>query len=200
MRVYVCEVYDHKEERAICRGIDLDECCGDAYDMCMKTMGKFRTSEIEPSSSEFRYEFFCTEDSIDFQWRMDDEGYRKFHHDTDPRDCEDWCGSVYFGKYSLEFMHITDNVRYYNLFVLDQKGYGQLIDGTPYDECAEIFAVDIPRRRTLVGFQNAIDQRIFGLIKRNPHMIQDAVSATEPERWFPRADGTYYKPTITRRA
>lgn len=206
MKIYVCEVYDHKTEKAVCRGIDMEECAGDAYDMCMKTINKLPdekyTYEAVPGDMRTidRYEFFCTEDSIDFQWRMDEEGYRKFRHDTDPRDCEDWCGSVYFGKYSLEFIHITDNCRYYNLFVLGQKGYATLIDGTPYLDVVWGDDLPIPNRRSLENFQKEIQAEILDMLRKHPDMITDATSATEPEKWFPKADGTYYKPTITRRA
>lgn len=198
MKVYVCEVFDHVENKTLFRGIDLNENNGDAYDKCMEIMNSL--PDTNPFRQIPRYEFFCTEDSIDFQWRMDEEGYRKFRHDTDPRDCEDWCGSVYFGKYSLEFIHITDNCRYYNLFVLDQKGYNTLIDGTPYLDVVYGDDLPIPNRRSLKNFQKEMEEAIYEMVRKHPDLINDATSATEPERWYPKADGTYYKPTITRRA
>lgn len=192
MKVYVCEVGDKWNGSVPVRGIDMEEQNGTAYDKCMEFMNMHGNHE--------RYEFFCCEDSIDFQWRITAEDFEKFRKDTEPNEEMDWCGTLFFGKFSLEFMHISDNVRYYNLFLLDEPGYNTLIDGTPYNECPEGWRLEIPKRRTLEGFQKAVEQMVYDMIKRNSHMIVDATSATEPERWYPKADGTYFSPTITRRA
>lgn len=191
MRIYVCEVVDRLNGSIPVRGIDMEESAGSAYYKCMEFMEK-RNNE--------RYEFFCAEDSIDLQWRMTPENYEKFRKDTEPNEEMGWCGTLFFGKFSLEFMHITDNVRYYNLFLLDEPGYNTLIDGTPYNECPEGWRLEIPKRRTLKGFQKAVERNVYDMINRNSHMIVDATSATEPERWYPKADGTYFTPEITRRA
>ena len=198
MEIYVCEVFDHVANKTICRGVDLEECNGKAYDKCMALMNSL--PDENPYRQIPRYEFFCTEDSIDFQWRMNEEEFRDFRKDTEPQEEMGYLGAVFFGKYSLEFMHITDNCRYYNLFLLDEPGYDELIDGTPYLDCAQCEKLPIPERRTLEGFQRAIERGIFRMLCEYPDMIVDATSATEPERWYPRADGTYYSPTITRRA
>lgn len=192
MKVYVCEVFDHLTNTTPVRGIDMEPSAGSAYDECMAWMNRRRDSE--------RYEFFCTEETIDFQWRLDKEGYENFRKDAAPGEDPDWCGTLFFGKFSLEFIHTSDNVRYYNLFLIDVPGYDKLKDGTPYNDCDECGDLEIPKRRTLEGFQKAIERLVYDMIKHNPNMIMDATSATEPERWYPKADGTYFEPTITRRA
>ena len=91
MKVYVCEVFDHAQSRAVVQGLDIAECSGDAYDACMKWLND------QGAGNNVRYEFSCTEDSIDFQWRMTEEDYEKFRKDTEPNEDMDYCGAVYFG-------------------------------------------------------------------------------------------------------
>lgn len=197
MRTYVCEIYDHKYGTHHCKGIDFEECAGTAYEDCMREMN------INPYFADMdRFEFFCTEENIDFQWDMTPEHYQMLKNPPSEWTPDDYLGAVFFGNCKLEFIwsHEGDFV-YCNMFVKGIPGYDFLSDGTPYADYEGFackFESDLPKRRTFDAFARKIEHDIVEVLNEYHQLIEDALKPTNPDAWYPY-DG--HKPiTIARRA
>lgn len=184
MNVYVCENYDHKTGKHLCKGIDFEECAGDAYDLCMWEMNHY------PKDEEDRFEFFCTEENIDFQWDMSEEQFKTIMRKPNKWLAKNYLGSVFFGNCKLEFVHEYDGECSFiccNMFVREREGYDNLWDGTPYDSC-EGFACqienDIPKRRTFNAFARHIEHSIIESLNEYHQLIDSALAKTEPDSWY----------------
>jgi len=185
MKVYVCENYDHKTGKHLCKGIDFEECAGDAYDLCMWEMNHYPKDKDED-----RFEFFCTEENIDFQWDMSEEQFEMVKHPPKERTEEDYLGSLFFGNCKLEFCLMQDDgvsYPYCNMFVREIEGYAMLWDGTPYNDY-EGFAAQIdnslPKRRTFEAFARHIEHNIIESLNEYRQLIDSALMKTEPDAWY----------------
>ena len=185
MKVYVCEIYDNKLGEHHCVGIDFDECSGGAYESCMREM-----NNNQYFADRDRFEFFCTEEDIDFQWDMSEEQFKTIMQKPNKWLSHNYLGSVFFGNCKLEFVHEFDGKGAFiccNLFVREREGYGNLWDGTPYDSC-EGFACqienDIPKRRTLDAFARHIEHNIVESLNEYYQLIDSALMQTEPNAWY----------------
>lgn len=185
MKVYVCENYDHKTGKHLCKGIDFEECAGDAYDLCMWEMNHYPKDKDEE-----RFEFFCTEENIDFQWDMSEEQFKMIMHKPNKWIAKNYLGSVFFGNCKLEFVHEFDGELGYilcNMFVRGIEGYDNLWDGTPYndyDGFAARIECNIPKRRTFDAFARHIEHDIVEMLNEYHRLIDSALMKTEPDAWY----------------
>lgn len=140
-----------------------------------------------------RYEYFGGDEDIEFKWQLTADDLRRLHSSK----CEngdDYCGSLFFGDFKIEFIW-DDCIKYRtNCFVYGVDGYDTMEDGTPYNDCDQINAsLMIPCRRTPERFARNIEEQIIDLLKKHPDLIQYAIKPTDPDKWYPRSN---YKPTI----
>lgn len=195
MKVYVCEIYDNKTQEHHCKGIDFEECAGFAYENCMREM-----NNNQYYADRDRFEFFCTEENIDFQWDMSEEQFKTIMSKPNKWISKNYLGSVFFGNCKLEFIHEFDGELGYilcNMFARGIEGYDNLWDGTPYDNYdgfAAKIECDIRKRRTFDAFARHIEHDIVECLDEYHQLIDSALAQTEPNAWY-SIEHVYIKPT-----
>lgn len=150
-------------------------------------------------------EYFATDEEIDFQWDMTDEGFHRLMRpgNDDADDVSDYLGAVFFGNYKLEFIWNDIAGAYNNMFWYGKEeipgnAYAYLDNGTPYEEIDPAFV--IPMRRTFESFAKNIEAQIIKWLNDNPEYIEDALVKTDPDKWYTNGYYNSYTPNITRRA
>lgn len=198
MKVYTHVVTDQLAHKPRYFGISTDE-DGTGYQKAMKWINQHQ----EYRGGE-RYEYFGTDEEIDFQWDMSDEQYDTLKSPPEGWTANDYLGAVFFGNCKLEFILANDEYTgiYCNMFVLGQEGYAELPDGTPYSEYEGFackFDSNLPKRRTFEAFAKHIEQDIVDVLNEYNQLIDEALKPTNPEKWYPGYKYDYMQ-KITRRA
>lgn len=140
--------------------------------------------------------------TVTFKWDIVPGVVRKITEPL-PVDDRDYCGSVFFGNYKLEFIRADEPGPYCNMFeygIEDGEpgtAYSYLPDSTPYEErCDFADSIDIPARRTLKAFARKVEAQICEMLRKKPDYIPAATVPTDPDKWYP-GDHAHLRSPIT---
>ena len=145
-----------------------------------------------------------TTGSIHFMWDLSQDAFNKMaapipNHGND---VSDYMGSVFFGKFKLEFICNDIAGVYCNMFEYGAEdnpdsAYSYLDDGTPYEERYPISDEIYPQAfSSFDSFAADIEEQIIDVLDKHPDLIPVAMQPTVTDEWYPC--GHPYKPTITR--
>ena len=134
-----------------------------------------------------RYEYFGGVEEILFMWEMTQDNLRHLRYDKDWHP-SDYCGSLFFGNYKMEFIWDPDIQCRINCFEYDPadggREYGD-INGVSYDRCDPIeSSFLLPPRRSLERFTKAVEEKIIDILNKHPDLIEQAIKPTRPDIWY----------------
>ena len=142
--------------------------------------------------------------NINFKWDLSQDAFNAMRSPLpeNPNDVSDYMGSVFFGKFKLEFIRNDVAGIYCNLFEYgaeDDPGYAYsyLENGVPYEERYPASdGIITPDIDSFDDFAEDIERQILAMIDKHPDFIPSATQQIDPNDWYPCNHP--YKVTITR--
>ena len=123
--------------------------------------------------------------NIKFMWEMTDSDLLRLASKDYPANGNDYCGSLFFGDFKVEFIWDECINWRINCFRYNFGNYGD-INGVPYDQCDPIeYHFALPEITTLGKFTADVEEHIVDILETCcPSLIPYATKRTEPYKWY----------------
>ena len=167
-----------------------DRVCHCDYMFGFNDLGYELAMQYMKGKNTTRYEYFGTDEEIDFKWNMTPEQFKMIKNPPKEWVSNNYLGALFFGNCKLEFILMQDNDASFvccNLFVRTHEGYGRLDDGTPYDDFdgfASMIDNCLPKRRTFDAFARIVERNVVDVLNEYRQLIDDSLEPTVPEKWY----------------